>query len=245
MKSRIQEQQRLMPRIKLITFDLDDTFWDIKSVIMNAEKNSRKWIGSRINHAIDWGTFEDFMSIRRELIKHDPRLRYDLGLLRKQTIHHHLKNHISNKNELTQLVEEAYKFFLRERHKVTFFDEVLETLEALSKNYALGVLTNGNADIHKLGIGHLFDFSLSSVDVQNNKPDPAHFKAAKQISGIDFSETLHVGDDPVCDIQGAKNLGINAMWFNSKGLAWELDESPPLEFNHWSQFTNLLSLHHD
>ena len=53
MKSRIQEQQRLMPRIKLITFDLDDTFWDIKSVIMNAEKNSRKWIGSRINHAID------------------------------------------------------------------------------------------------------------------------------------------------------------------------------------------------
>ncbi|MDA0759892.1 MAG: HAD family hydrolase, partial [Proteobacteria bacterium] len=176
-----------MPRIKLITFDLDDTFWDIKSVIMNAEKNSRKWIGSRINHAIDWGTFEDFMSIRRELIKHDPRLRYDLGLLRKQTIHHHLKNHISNKNELTQLVEEAYKFFLRERHKVTFFDEVLETLEALSKNYALGVLTNGNADIHKLGIGHLFDFSLSSVDVQNNKPDPAHFKAAKQISGIDFS----------------------------------------------------------
>ncbi len=82
MNSRIQEQQRLMPRIKLITFDLDDTFWDIKSVIMNARKNSRKWIGSRINHAIDWGTFEDFMSIRRELIKHDPRLRYDLGLLR-------------------------------------------------------------------------------------------------------------------------------------------------------------------
>ncbi len=39
---------RKMPEIKLITFDLDDTFWDIKSTIINAEINSRKWIEARI-----------------------------------------------------------------------------------------------------------------------------------------------------------------------------------------------------
>jgi len=234
-----------MSQIKLITFDLDDTFWDIKSVIISAEKNSRAWLGSRVSREINWGSFEDFMSIRQELIKDDPRLTYDLGLLRQKTICHHLKDHIHNHHELEQLVDEAYKFFLEERHKVVFFDQVLNTLEVLAKNYTLGVLTNGNADIHKLGIGHLFNFSISSVDVQNNKPDPAHFKAAKEISGIDFSQTLHVGDDPLCDIQGARNLGINTMWFNLNGLVWDADNNPPNEFNHWSEFTRLLSLYYE
>ena len=41
MKNHIQEQQKQMPKIELITFDLDDTFWDIKSVIIGAEKNYR------------------------------------------------------------------------------------------------------------------------------------------------------------------------------------------------------------
>ncbi|MDA9365069.1 HAD family hydrolase [Gammaproteobacteria bacterium] len=234
-----------MSQIKLITFDLDDTFWDIKSVIISAEKNSRAWLGSRVSKEINWGSFEDFMSIRQELIKDDPRLTYDLGLLRQKTIYHHLKDHIHDHHELEQLVDEAYKFFLKERHKVVFFDQVLNTLEVLAKNYTLGVLTNGNADIHKLGIGHLFNFSISSIDVQNNKPDPAHFKAAKEISGIDYSQTLHVGDDPLCDIQGARNLGINTMWFNLNGLVWDADNNPPNEFNHWSEFTRLLSLHYE
>ena len=72
---------RKMPEIKLITFDLDDTFWDIKSTIINAEINSRKWIEDRIKKKIEWGTFDDFLEIRNELIKENPSLDYDLGLL--------------------------------------------------------------------------------------------------------------------------------------------------------------------
>ena len=52
-----------MPEIKLITFDLDDTFWDIKSTIINAEINSRKWIEDRIKKKIEWGTFDDFWKL--------------------------------------------------------------------------------------------------------------------------------------------------------------------------------------
>ena len=61
-----------MSKIKLITFDLDDTFWDIKSTIINAEKNSRKWIEGKIEKKIEWGAFDVFLKIRIELIKVDP-----------------------------------------------------------------------------------------------------------------------------------------------------------------------------
>ena len=48
MKTHTQEPIKKMSKIKLITFDLDDTFWDIKSTIINAEMNSRKWSEDKI-----------------------------------------------------------------------------------------------------------------------------------------------------------------------------------------------------
>jgi len=229
-----------MPEIKLITFDLDDTFWDIKSTIINAEINSRKWIEDRIKKKIEWGTFDDFLEIRNELIKKNPSLDYDLGLLRKKMIAYHTQKYFKNEKDLDEFIEEAYSFFLEERHKVEFFNDVITVLEKLSLNYKLGVLTNGNADIKKLGIDYMFDFSVSSMDVKSNKPDQGHFIKAKELSQINFHNTLHVGDHPVNDVYGARELGINVMWFNPNNLVWDIDENPPIQFKKWSDFVNLL-----
>ena len=91
--------------------------------------------------------------------------------------------------DLNEFIEDAYNFFLGERHKVTFYDDVVSVLEKLSSKYMLGVLTNGNADVNKLGIGHLFDFSISSMDVRSNKPDKGHFIKARELSKVDFKAT--------------------------------------------------------
>ena len=229
-----------MPKIKLITFDLDDTFWDIKRTIVNAEINSRKWIEDRIERKIEWGTIDDFLKIRNELIKDNPALNYDLGLLRKKIISYHTQKYFRNQKDLDEFIEEAFMFFLEERHKVEFFDDVITVLEKLSSKYKLGVLTNGNADIKKLGIDHMFEFSLSSMDVKSNKPDQGHFVKAKELSQISFQNTLHVGDHPVNDVYGARELGINVMWFNLNNLVWDIDGNPPIQFKKWSEFINLL-----
>ena len=240
MKTLIQEHIKRMSKIELITFDLDDTFWDIRSTIVNAEMNSRQWSEDRIGEKIEWGTFEDFMKIRSELVKKDLSLEYDLGMLRKKTIAHHTKKFFKNTKDFNEFIEDAYIFFLGERHKVTFYDDVVLVLEELCSEYKLGVLTNGNADVNKLGIGHLFDFSISSMDVKSNKPDKAHFVKAHELSQVDFKNTLHVGDHPVNDILGARNLGINTMWFNLNNLNWEIDDNPPIQFNKWSEFHDLI-----
>ena len=69
MKILIPELIKKMPKIKLITFDLDDTFWDIKRTIVNAEINSRKWIEDRIERKIEWGTIDDFLKLIMSLLK--------------------------------------------------------------------------------------------------------------------------------------------------------------------------------
>ena len=240
MKILIPELIKKMSKIKLITFDLDDTFWDIKRTIVNAEINSRKWIEDRIERKIEWGTIDDFLKIRNELIKDNPALNYDLGLLRKKIISYHTQKYFRNQKDLDEFIEEAFMFFLEERHKVEFFDDVITVLEKLSSKYKLGVLTNGNADIKKLGIDHMFEFSLSSMDVKSNKPDQGHFVKAKELSQISFQNTLHVGDHPVNDIYGARELGINVMWFNLNNLVWDIDGNPPIQFKKWSEFINLL-----
>ena len=53
-------------KIKMITFDLDDTLWDNKPTITNAEIKTRKWIEDRVG-AIEWGDLNDFL--RRKSFK--------------------------------------------------------------------------------------------------------------------------------------------------------------------------------
>ena len=53
MKNHILEQK--MRDIKLITFDLDDTFWDIGPPIIKAEKETRHWLNEKVPE-INWAT---------------------------------------------------------------------------------------------------------------------------------------------------------------------------------------------
>ena len=55
-------------RIKVITFDLDDTLWDNRPVITKAETDTRRWLENKAGN-IDWGSFEDFLDLRKDLIK--------------------------------------------------------------------------------------------------------------------------------------------------------------------------------
>ena len=51
-----------MTKIKLITFDLDDTLWDNGPTITNAETQTRKWIEERVGK-IEWATLKILLSL--------------------------------------------------------------------------------------------------------------------------------------------------------------------------------------
>lgn len=227
-------------KYKLITFDLDDTFWDIAPVIIKAEKDTRKWLHKEVGE-IEWGSMSDFLGIREELIKTTPSLEWDISMLRKEIYKQKLKALIPDESERDQMINKAYSMFLEKRHEVTFYEGVYDAIKSLASKYHLGILTNGNADIYKYDIGKYFDFSKNSFDVKDNKPNKSHFESAKNAyKDISYNEIIHIGDHQINDVFGAHDLGIKAIWFNNKYDKWSQSFDKPDEFSNWNDCTKLI-----
>ena len=75
--------KKISKKIKMITFDLDDTLWDNRPTILKAEIDTRKWIEDKVGE-VQWGDFNDFLSLREELIKEDASIEWDISKLRKE-----------------------------------------------------------------------------------------------------------------------------------------------------------------
>ena len=228
-----------MKEIKLITFDLDDTLWDNVPTIKRAEIDTRRWIEDRVGK-VEWGDFNDFLSLREELIKEDPVIEWDISKLRKEIFRKKLE-HVSPENLRDEIVEEAFNIFINKRHEVKLFDGVESALSLLSNKYSLGVLTNGNADIYKFDIGKYFKFAISALEAKNSKPNRAHFdEAIQRVKDISFNEILHIGDHQINDIFFAYNIGIDALWFNNNNAEWVQSFEKPQEFSCWDSLPKII-----
>ena len=229
----------MINEIQMITFDLDDTLWDNKPTITNAEIKTRKWIEEKVG-AIEWGDLNDFLQLREALIRKDKSIAWDISKLRIEIFKEKIKGLVSN-DEITKLAEEAFSYFLKKRHEIELFPGVEDALKALSENYMLGVLTNGNADIYKLSIGKYFEFSISSLEAQNSKPNKPHFELAKShLPNLKYSEMLHIGDHQINDIFGAHALGMEVLWFNNAKALWEQNFEKPDQFYDWHSLAKII-----
>lgn len=87
-------------------------------------------------------------------------------------------------------------------------------------------VSNGNADVHRVGIGHYFKASISAQEFGVAKPDPRIFHAAASAMGVEPHEVLHVGDDATLDALAAITAGMQAVWLNPAQQAWPHDTPP-------------------
>ena len=78
----------------------------------------------------------------------------------------------------------AFDVFFLGRNQVVFYDGALEVLQNLSQRYRLFALTNGNANIDRVGIGGYFEGAVSSADVGASKPDLKMFHAVLNRAGV-------------------------------------------------------------
>ena len=226
-------------KIKMITFDLDDPLWDNKPTITNAEIKTREWIEDRVG-AIEWGDLNDFLKLREALIRKDISIAWDIGKLRIEIFKEKIKG-LASADDITKLAEDAFNYFLKKRHEIKLFPGVESALKTLSENYMLGVLTNGNADIYKLSIGKYFEFSISSLEAQDSKPNKPHFELAKSyLPNLKYGEMLHIGDHQINDVFGAHTLGIKVLWFNNTEAPWEQNFERPDQFYDWHSLAKII-----
>jgi putative hydrolase of the HAD superfamily len=82
-------------------------------------------------------------------------------------------------------------------------------------------LSNGNADVHRVGIGAHFHASQNAGNIGVGKPAPRIFHAAAQAAGVETSQVLHIGDDAHLDGVGALNAGMQLAWVNREDQVWD------------------------
>ncbi|MGB0733796.1 MAG: HAD family hydrolase [Pontibacterium sp.] len=201
--------------IKCITFDLDDTLWAVEPVIDNANATLFKWLAE---HAPDFAkkfSVADIPALREEAILRWPEIAHHVSNIRLRLLELGFEKAGYSEEEGLRLAEEAFGVFFDARQQVTLFEHVEDVLKDLrSKGYILGALSNGNADIGVIGLSEYFDFHFTAEDVGKEKPHPAMFESMLAHSDVKPNEVIHVGDDPVRDVQAAANMGIWTVWVN-------------------------------
>lgn len=62
-----------------------------------------------------------------------------------------------------------------------------------------------------LGLSAFFEFAIPSLTVGVEKPDPKIFEIALSKLNLGAEEVVHVGDNPIDDVQGAIGAGLQAI----------------------------------
>ena len=227
--------------IKLLTFDLDDTLWPCMITILRTEERLHQWFANHHPDIPNQYTIKQLRQKRKELAKKHQHIAHDLTALRKKSFSQLSQEMGYSPQQEQQFIQDAFDFYIVERNKVSLYDDVIPTLERLKTNYRLGAVTNGNADIYRIGLGHLFEFSWSAADAGQQKPHPIVFNSLLEKQKLKASEVIHIGDDPISDIQGAQQSGIQAIWLNRHNSPWPTVLNPPfIEIDQLNQLPAIL-----
>jgi putative hydrolase of the HAD superfamily len=214
-----------MTPIRLVTFDLDNTLWDVEPVIIRADAAMHDWL--RQAHP-EWKSLAhaDFSACQRIAWEQLAEQRHNLTALRIATLEHALAHCGIHSEQVQHSARQAFAVFQAERNNVTLFDDAIEMLQTLANRYDLHAITNGNADITDMPIAPYFRAHFSAESVGVAKPDAALFLAALKYAGIGPNGAVHVGDHPEQDVAAAQAVGMRAIWFNPRREAWPLAGKP-------------------
>ncbi|MDZ7812271.1 MAG: HAD family hydrolase [Ideonella sp.] len=193
---------------KALTLDLDDTLWPVWPTIARAEQVLHAWLQ---RHAPRTAAHFDVLALRRArdavALAH-PEQAHDFSWQRQTSLVWALREAGDDES----LAAAAFEVFFAERQRVVLYPDALVALQALSARWPLFALTNGNADLERIGLAHFFVGGLSAKAFGQGKPEPAFFDAACEHLQLAPHQVLHVGDDWVLDIEGACRAGLAAAW---------------------------------
>ena len=228
-----------MVSIHAITFDLDDTLWEIEPVIVEAERHVYQWLSRHCPRATQRYSRLEMRQVRNQVAEESPHLEHDLSELRKLALRRILNT--SGYNEECW-VEQAFDQFMAMRNKVTFFPDALPALEKLAAFFPIASISNGNADLARIGIDHHFSATISARDHGVAKPHRDLFLAACRALDCAPGDVLHIGDHPEHDVLGAADAGLQTIWLNRRGDFWRHERKANAEVTNLSELVTLLNV---
>lgn len=196
------------PELEGLSLDLDDTLWPVGDVIRGAEAELRGWLERHAPATARRFGAAELRAVRDEVVRARPEWLHDLSRLREAS----LEAALARAGDDPALARPAFEVFYAARNRVVCYADALPALEALARRWPLVALTNGNADLERIGIARYFVATVSAREVGASKPDARMFHRACQRLDAEPRRVLHVGDDWAMDIVGAERAGLHSAW---------------------------------
>lgn len=224
-----------------LSLDLDDTLWPIWPAIVRAEAALHEFLLERCPRTAEKYPTPEMRALRDRIAVDFPEHAHDMSVQRRLSLEHALRD---AGDDLVH-VDEAYDTFYLARNTIDFYPDALAALERLAARFPLAALTNGNADLSRIGIADRFVVFQSPTISGHAKPHAPIFEATCAELGVAPHDLLHIGDDPWLDVDGAARAGIRTCWINRRDETWPESLPPPdLQFTTLSALADWLDAHH-
>ncbi len=225
-----------------IFFDLDHTLWDFK---VNSEKTLEEAYTHFKLGELGCPGFESFA----KAYKHYNEILWNLyrnnriskEVLRGERFRRTLYSFgIKDK----RLAEDIGMYYVSESPKKNaLFPGATKVLAALNKRYRLHIITNGFEEVQhtKLkfsGLESFFIDIITSERAGSKKPNRVIFDFALKLTGADAVSSLMVGDNQEVDVLGARNAGMDQVFFNPDGEPVKIE--PTYEIRSLTELEQIL-----
>jgi putative hydrolase of the HAD superfamily len=206
-----------------ILFDLDHTLWDFN-------KNSHEALSEVFNkaelkflHDKLEGDFDVFYKIYHQY--NDVYWeKYRNGEVNKEEVRN-LRFYDSLKcfdvNNMDLAIFMADEYLKISPYKTHLVPGTIDLLDYLNNKYQLHIITNGFNEVQFIKLAHsnlknYFDVVVTSEEAGANKPDATIFNYTLNKIKTLHHQCIMIGDSFTSDIIGARNVGIDQIYFRDK-----------------------------
>lgn len=211
--------------VQAVSFDLDDTLWHCAPAIARADTALFAWMEKNAPRVLSVHTPASLQQYQSRVRQENPELQRCVSSIRLAG----LRQLLSEFGYPETMASDAFDAFYRARSEVELYEGALDMLVLLKTRYRLAAITNGNADLDLIGIGSYFDVIHAANMTSAPKPEPDMFHDCLSFLELPSQALLHVGDNPVTDVLGGHNAGVQTLWFNQYNAQWP-DQLPRPHF---------------
>jgi FMN hydrolase / 5-amino-6-(5-phospho-D-ribitylamino)uracil phosphatase len=208
--------------VRAVAFDLDNTLWDVEPVLARAEQRLLEWLERHCPRIPLKVSLADMRAAREELARAEPHNAHDVTYLRLTGLERHARECGYDET----VAARAFEVFLAARCEVEVLPDVRPALARLRSAYALATLSNGNADLTRIGLDAAFALSLNARQIGAGKPERRCFEQVAQGLRLATHELLYVGDDPWLDVEASRAAGCRSAWMNRRAAVWPAQLEP-------------------
>jgi len=226
--------------IQALTLDLDDTLWPFAPIGARIDQVLHDWMLQHSPATAAMYPQDAMRALRERAYVENPHLHHDLSALRRLA----LQQALDASGGDPALLEPAYEAFYAARNQVEYYPDALAALERIAAIVPVAALSNGNADLERIGVAHLFAFQLGAREHGAAKPQASIFHAACTRLGVAPAHVLHVGDHMEMDVAGAIRAGLRGCWINREAAEWTHPSlQPDLQFDTLTGLADWLDAH--